>query len=87
MFEDRVYALSPRGEVIELQRGATPLDFAYHVHTDLGHRCRGAKVNGRMVPLNTVLANGDQVEIVTGKQTQPEPRLAGPLARLPGLAA
>jgi len=71
VFEDRVYALSPRGEVIELQRGATPLDFAYHVHTDLGHRCRGAKVNGRMVPLNTVLANGDQVEIVTGKQPNP----------------
>ncbi|HEY7639145.1 MAG TPA: HD domain-containing protein, partial [Steroidobacteraceae bacterium] len=71
VFEDRVYALSPRGEVIELQRGATPLDFAYHLHTDLGHRCRGAKVNGRMVPLNTVLANGDQVEIVTGKQSNP----------------
>jgi GTP pyrophosphokinase len=71
VFEDRVYALSPRGEVIELQRGATPLDFAYHVHTDLGHRCRGAKVNGRMVPLSTVLANGDQVEIVTGKQANP----------------
>jgi GTP pyrophosphokinase len=71
VFEDRVYALSPRGEVIELQRGATPLDFAYHVHTDLGHRCRGAKVNGRMVALNTVLANGDQVEIVTGKQLHP----------------
>jgi GTP pyrophosphokinase len=71
VFEDRVYALSPRGEVIELQRGSTPLDFAYHVHTDLGHRCRGAKVNGRMVPLNTVLANGDQVEIVTGKQLNP----------------
>ncbi len=71
VFEDRVYALSPRGEVIELQRGSTPLDFAYHVHTDLGHRCRGAKVNGHMVPLNTVLANGDQVEIVTGKQLNP----------------
>ncbi len=71
VFEDRVYALSPRGEVIELQRGSTPLDFAYHVHTDLGHRCRGAKVNGRMVALNTVLANGDQVEIVTGKQLNP----------------
>ncbi len=71
MFEDRVYALSPRGEVIELQRGSTPLDFAYHLHTDLGHRCRGAKVNGRMVPLNTVLANGDQVEIVTAKQGNP----------------
>jgi GTP pyrophosphokinase len=71
VFEDRVYALSPRGEVIDLPRGATPLDFAYHVHTDLGHRCRGAKVNGRMVPLNQPLANGDQVEIVTGKQAAP----------------
>lgn len=71
IFEDRVYALSPRGEVIELPRGATPLDFAYHVHTDLGHRCRGAKVNGRMVSLNQTLANGDQVEIVTGKQLNP----------------
>ncbi len=71
IFEDRVYALSPRGEVVDLPRGATPLDFAYHVHTDLGHRCRGAKVNGRMVPLNQQLANGDQVEIVTGKQLNP----------------
>jgi len=71
IFEDRVYALSPRGEVIELPRGATALDFAYHVHTDLGHRCRGAKVNGRMVPLNQVLSNGDQVEIITGKQLNP----------------
>ena len=71
VFEDRVYALSPRGEVIDLPRGATPLDFAYHVHTDLGHRCRGAKVNGRLVSLNQPLANGDQVEIVTGKQPNP----------------
>ncbi|HEY4365827.1 MAG TPA: bifunctional (p)ppGpp synthetase/guanosine-3',5'-bis(diphosphate) 3'-pyrophosphohydrolase [Steroidobacteraceae bacterium] len=71
IFEDRVYALSPRGEVIELPRGATPLDFAYHVHTDLGHRCRGAKVNGRMVPLTHALTNGDQVEIITGKQLNP----------------
>jgi len=71
VFEDRVYALSPRGEVIELPRGATPLDYAYHLHTDLGHRCRGAKVNGRMVPLNQPLANGDQVEIVTAKQLNP----------------
>ncbi|HEX2493474.1 MAG TPA: bifunctional (p)ppGpp synthetase/guanosine-3',5'-bis(diphosphate) 3'-pyrophosphohydrolase [Steroidobacter sp.] len=71
VFEDRVYALSPRGEVIDLPRGATPLDFAYHVHTDLGHRCRGAKVNGRMVSLNQPLANGDQVEIITGKQLNP----------------
>jgi len=71
IFEDRVYALSPRGEVIELPRGATPLDFAYHVHTDLGHRCRGAKVNGRMVPLTYTLNNSDQVEIITGKQLNP----------------
>jgi len=71
IFEDRVYALSPRGEVIDLPRGATPLDFAYHVHTDLGHRCRGAKVNGRMVPLDHRLANGDSVEIITGKQPNP----------------
>jgi GTP pyrophosphokinase len=71
IFEDRVYALSPRGEVIDLPRGATPLDYAYHLHTDLGHRCRGAKVNGRMVSLNQVLQNGDQVEIVTGKQLNP----------------
>jgi GTP pyrophosphokinase len=71
VFEDRVYALSPRGEVIELPQGATPLDYAYHVHTDLGHRCRGAKVNGRMVPLDHKLVNGDQVEIVAGKQLNP----------------
>jgi GTP pyrophosphokinase len=71
VFEDRVYALSPKGEVVELPQGATPLDYAYHVHTDLGHRCRGAKVNGRMVPLDHKLANGDQVEIVAGKQPNP----------------
>lgn len=71
LFEDRVYAISPRGEVVDLPRGATPLDFAYHVHTDLGHRCRGAKVNGRMVSLNQILQNGDQVEIITGKQLNP----------------
>ena len=71
VFEDRVYALSPRGEVVDLPRGATPLDYAYHLHTDLGHRCRGAKVNGRMVPLNQPLQNGDQVEIITSKQLNP----------------
>ena len=71
VFEDRVYALSPRGEVIDLPKGATPLDFAYHVHTDLGHRCRGARVNGRMVPLNHKIANGDTVEIIPAKQPHP----------------
>ncbi len=71
IFEDRIYVLSPKGAVIDLPREATPLDFAYHVHTDLGHRCRGAKVNGRMVPLNYKLKNGELVEIVTGRLPQP----------------
>lgn len=71
IFEDRVYALSPRGEVIDLPQGATPLDFAYHVHTELGHRCRGARVNGRMVSLTQHLANGDVVEIITARAAQP----------------
>ena len=67
LFTDRVYALTPRGEVIDLPRGATPLDFAYHVHTQLGHSCRGAKVNGRIAPLDQPLANGEVVEIITGR--------------------
>jgi GTP pyrophosphokinase len=71
LFADRIYALTPRGEVVDLPRGATALDFAYHVHTDLGHRCRGAKLNGRIVPLNHPLANGAVVEIITGKQAAP----------------
>ncbi len=71
LFEDRVYALTPKGEVIDLPRGATPLDFAYTVHTSLGHRCRGAKVNGRIVPLTYTLGNGEIVEIITGKQEAP----------------
>ena len=71
LFEDRVYALTPRGEVIDLPRGATPLDFAYQVHTSLGHRCRGAKVNGRIVPLTQPLANGEVVEVITGKHGSP----------------
>jgi GTP pyrophosphokinase len=71
VFEDRVYALTPKGEVIDLPRGATPLDFAYNVHSSLGHRCRGAKVNGRIVPLTYALSNGEIVEIITGKQEAP----------------
>jgi GTP pyrophosphokinase len=71
LFGDRVYVLTPKGEVIDLQRGATPLDFAYSVHTSLGHRCRGAKVNGRIVPLTHALANGEIVEIITGKHDAP----------------
>ena len=71
LFEDRVYALTPKGEVVDLPRGATPLDFAYSVHTSLGHRCRGAKVNSRIVPLTFTLSNGEIVEIITGKQDAP----------------
>jgi GTP pyrophosphokinase len=71
LFEDRVYALTPKGEVVDLPPGATPLDFAYHVHTDLGHRCRGARVNGRIVPLTRVLMNGEIVEIITQKHPAP----------------
>ena len=71
LVEDRVYALSPKGEVMDLPAGATPLDFAYHVHTMVGHRCRGAKVNGRIVPLTYHLRSGDRVEILTGKEADP----------------
>jgi len=70
-FEDRVYAVSPKGDVVELPAGATPLDFAYHVHTQVGHRCRGAKVDGRIVPLTYHVENGDQIEIITGSQAKP----------------
>ncbi len=69
--EDRVYVLTPRGQVIDLAAGSTVLDFAYHVHTEVGHRCRGAKVNGRIVPLTCVVSTGDRVEILTAKQARP----------------
>ena len=71
VFEDRVYAVSPKGDVVEMPASATPLDFAYHVHTSVGHRCRGAKVNGRIVPLTYQVQNGDKIEIITGKHEQP----------------
>jgi GTP pyrophosphokinase len=71
VFEDRVYAVSPRGDVVEMPADSTPLDFAYHVHTQIGHRCRGAKVNGRIVPLTYKVQNGDKIEIITGKNEQP----------------
>ena len=69
--EDRVYVLTPKGQVVDLAAGATVLDFAYHVHTEVGHRCRGAKVNGRIVPLTRVVHTGDRVEILTAKQAKP----------------
>ena len=71
LVEDRVYALTPKGEVVDLPAGATPLDFAYHVHTEVGHRCRGAKVGGRIVPLDYRLRSGDRVEIMTAKTGEP----------------
>ena len=71
LVEDRIYVLTPKGEVIDLPAGATPLDFAYHVHTQVGHRCRGAKVDGRIVPLDHKLHTGDRVEILTGKNAEP----------------
>jgi GTP pyrophosphokinase len=71
LFQDRIYAVSPKGEIVEVPVGGTPLDFAYQVHTDLGHRTRGAKVNGRMVPLDHPLKNSDMVEIFTAKAAQP----------------
>ncbi|MFI4937799.1 MAG: GTP diphosphokinase [Candidatus Berkiellales bacterium] len=69
--EDRVYVFTPQGEVVDLPLGSTPLDFAYHIHTELGHRCRGAKVNGAIVPLNHKLTSGEQVDIIATKQGSP----------------
>lgn len=66
-----VYVFSPKGEVFSLPEGATPVDFAYQVHTSVGHRCTGAKVNNKIVPLNTTLVNGDIVEVITGKEERP----------------
>ncbi len=71
LFDDTIYVLTPQGRVIDLPAGSTPIDFAYHVHTDLGHRCRGAKVDGQMVPLNYKLANAQRVEIMSAKQGGP----------------
>lgn len=71
IFEDRVYAFTPAGDVVDLPAGATPLDFAYQVHTSIGHHCRGARVNARMVQLTHPLKNGDKVEILTAKNAHP----------------
>src|SRR5699024_9023172 len=71
LVEDRVYLLTPRGDVMDLPRGATVLDFAYRIHTEVGHRCRGAKVNGRIVPLTFQPRSGDRIEVITGKVSEP----------------
>jgi GTP pyrophosphokinase len=75
---DRIYVLTPQGRLIELPTGATPIDFAYQLHSNVGHRCRGAKVNGAMVPLNTRLKNGQTVEIITAKGEAAAAGTAGP---------
>ena len=69
--EDRVYVFTPNGDVIDMPYGCTPVDFAYHVHTEIGHRCQGAKINGSIVALTYVLQTGDRVEILTAKQSKP----------------
>ena len=71
IIEERVYVFTPDGHVVDLPQGATPLDFAYHVHTEVGHRCRGAKVNGRIVPLSYNLKTGEQVAIIKGNEERP----------------
>ena len=71
VFQDRVYAFTPKGDIVDMPKGATPVDFAYFIHTDIGHRCRGAKVHGKLVNLNYVLKTGDQVEIVVSKRGGP----------------
>jgi len=71
VFKDRVYVFTPRGDIIDLPAGSTPIDFAYHVHTDVGNHCRGAKVNGKLIPLDHELNTGDQVEILASKQGGP----------------
>jgi len=71
VFQDRVYIFTPKGDIYDLPAGSTPIDFAYHVHTDIGHRCRGAKVNGKLLSLDYVLRTGEQVEILTAKRGGP----------------
>lgn len=71
VYSDRIYVITPQGKIVDLERGATPVDFAYHIHTEVGHRCRGAKVNQQMVPLTHTLETGDQVEILTVKRGGP----------------
>ena len=73
MFQDQVFCFTPGGDLISLPRGATPVDFAYAIHSKVGDTCTGAKINGRIVPLKTVLENGDQIEVITDKNKQPSP--------------
>ena len=82
LFDDRIYVFTPQGAIVELPAGATPIDFAYTLHTDLGHRCRGARVDGAMVPLNTPLQSGQTVEVTAAEGGRPVARLAQRRTRL-----
>ncbi|HIO91821.1 MAG TPA: bifunctional (p)ppGpp synthetase/guanosine-3',5'-bis(diphosphate) 3'-pyrophosphohydrolase [Leucothrix mucor] len=86
IFSDRVFALTPKGDIFDLSKGSTPIDFAYAIHTHVGHLCKGAKVNGAIVPLDYKLKNGDRVEIITGKEEQPKRKWMNPILGYVGSA-
>ena len=73
LFQNDIYVFTPKGDVIELPKSATPVDFAYSIHSQIGDKCVGAKVNGKLQPLKTILKNGDQIEIITSEESQPSP--------------
>ncbi|MGH1456533.1 MAG: RelA/SpoT family protein [Alphaproteobacteria bacterium] len=73
LFQDQVFVFTPKGDLIELPNGATPIDFAYAIHSDIGDKCVGAKINGRIAPLNSRLSNGDQIDVITAKTQKPSP--------------
>jgi len=86
IFPDRVFVLTPKGDILDLTKGSTPIDFAYAIHTHVGHCCMGAKINGRIVPLDYKLHNGDKVEIITGKIEQPKRKWLNPIMEYVGSA-
>ena len=73
LFQDSIYVFSPKGDVVELPVNSTPVDFAYSIHSEIGDKCVASKINGNLQPLKSILKNGDQVEILTSKESQPSP--------------